>query len=98
MARKRLTDRQLLLQEAQATLKAERAVLKQQQARVAAARRAVERLSCCDWCGARTMATGLDLQLCFSCQRDRSELDRRQLLAQHGYAADGSKLPRAAAA
>jgi multidrug resistance efflux pump len=95
MARKRLTDRQLLLQEAQATLKAERAVLKQQQARVAAARRAVDRLSCCDWCGARTMATGLDLQLCFACQRDRAELNRRQLLAQHGYGPDGERIAAA---
>lgn len=95
MARKRLTERQLLLQEAQAELKAQRQLLKQQRLRVAAARRAVDRLSCCDWCGAKTMATGRELQLCFSCQRDRTELNRLQLLAQHGYGPDGKRITAA---
>ena len=92
MAKRNLTERQLLLQEAQANLKAERAVLKQQQTRVAAARRVVEQLSCCDCCGAKVPPTGEDLQLCWGCAADRREPKRVQLLAQHGYGPDGKRL------
>lgn len=92
MARKPLTDRQRRLREAQAELNTQQQLLKQQRQRVAVARRVVEALSCCDWCGARTMATGLELQLCFSCQRDRAELNRLQLLARHGYGPDGKRI------
>jgi hypothetical protein len=92
MAKRKLTERQQLLKEAQANLKAERVVLKQQQARVAAARRVVAELSHCDWCGAKVLPTGEDLQLCRGCSADRRELKRRQLLAQHGYGPDGKRL------
>jgi hypothetical protein len=92
MARRKLTERQQLLQEALTNLKVERAVLKQQQARVAVARRVVEQLSCCDCCGAKVPPTGEDLQLCWGCAADRRELKRVQLLAQHGYGPDGKRL------
>ncbi len=92
MAKRNLTERQQLLQEAQANLKAERAVLKQQQARVAAARRTLAQLSQCDWCGAKVLLTGEELQLCRECADDHRELKRRQLLAQHGYGPDGKRL------
>lgn len=98
MARRSLTPRQLQLQEALAQLKVERVALREQQLRVAAARRVVDSLSRCDWCGAKTLATGAELQLCFDCDRQRAALARRELLARYGYAADGSKLPRPAAA
>lgn len=92
MSRKPLTPRQLELQEAQANLKAEKTVLKQQQARVIAARRVVAQLSCCDWCGAKVLPTGAELQLCMGCAADHRELKRVQLLAQHGYGPDGRRL------
>ncbi len=92
MARRKLTEHQQLLKEAQANLKAERAVLKQQQARVAAARRAVAQLSHCDWCGAKVLPTAEELQLCQSCAADRREQKRVRLLAQHGYGPDGKRL------
>jgi len=92
MAKRKLTERQQLLQEAQANLKAERAVLKQQQARVAAARQTLAQLSQCDWCGAKVLACGAELQLCWRCAADRRELKRVQLLAQHGYGPDGKRL------
>jgi hypothetical protein len=95
MARKPLTDRQRQLQEAQALLKAERALLKQHQARVAAARRAVDQLSCCDWCGSKTLPSGAELQLCRDCGQDRRELQRLDLLASHGYGPDGKRLAAA---
>lgn len=92
MARKPRTERQQLLQEAQATLKAEQAQLKAQRLRVAAARRVVAQLSHCDWCGAKVLPTGEELQLCRDCAADHRELNRVQLLAQHGYGPDGKRL------
>ena len=98
MAKRHRTARQQQLENALALLKAEQAALRQQRQRVAAARQVVARLSCCDWCGAQTTATGLEPQLCFDCSRDRAAIARRELLAQFGYGPDGTKLPRAAAA
>ena len=95
MARRPRTQRQQQLDEALALLKAERAVLKQQQARVAAARRALDRLSCCDWCGAKTLPTGAELQLCQACSAEQREIRRVQLLAAHGYGPDGKRLAAA---
>lgn len=95
MARRPRTQRQQQLEEALALLKTERAVLKQQQARVAAARRALDRLSCCDWCGAKVLPTGSELQLCRGCAADHRELQRLELLAQHGYGPDGKRLAAA---
>jgi hypothetical protein len=92
MAKRKFTERQLLLREAQGNLKAERAVLKHQQARVAAARRALAQLSHCDWCGAKVLPMGEELQLCRECTADHRELKRVQLLAQHGYGPDGKRL------
>lgn len=92
MARKHLTERQRQLRGAQAELKAQQLLLKQQRLRVAAARRAVEALSCCDLCGDKTLPTGEDLQLCGSCAAERREQKRVALLAQHGYGSDGRRL------
>jgi hypothetical protein len=92
MARKPRTERQLLLQEAQAELKAQRALLKAQRLRVADAQRVVDRLSHCDWCGAKVLPAGEELQLCRDCAADHRELRRVQLLAQHGYGRDGKRL------
>jgi multidrug efflux pump subunit AcrA (membrane-fusion protein) len=92
MARRPRTDRQQKLQEAQAALKGERAVLKQQQARVAAARRELDELSRCDACGVRVLPCGGEEQLCFSCFRQRREQARLELLARSGYGPDGRRL------
>jgi len=96
MARKPLTPRQLRLQEAQAALKGERTVLKQQQARVAAARRELDELSLCDCCGVKVLPCGAGEQLCLDCFRQRREQARLELLAQHGYSSDGRRLGQAA--
>jgi hypothetical protein len=95
MASKPLTQRQLDLQQALGTLKTEMALLRQQRARVAAVRRVVDSLSCCDWCGAKVLPCGAELQLCRVCAADRHELQRVQLLAQHGYGPDGKRLAAA---
>jgi hypothetical protein len=95
MAKRPTTERQKQLQEAFAQLKAERVLLKQQRARVAAAQRVVDHLSCCDWCGIKTLATGNDPQLCADCSQDRAELARRELLARHGYGPAGERLAAA---
>lgn len=95
MAKRPTTERQKQLQEALAGLRAEKALLKQQRARVAAAQRVVDLLSCCDWCGFKTLPTGADPQLCADCSRDRAELARRELLARHGYGPDGKRLAAA---
>lgn len=95
MARKPLTDRQRQLEEALTNLRVEKAALKQQQGRVAAARRALDLLSRCDWCGAKTLPSATELQLCPDCAADRRELNRVQLLAQHGYGPDGKRLAAA---
>ena len=96
MARRPLTDRQLQLDQALANLKGERAVLKQQQARVAAARTKLDSLSRCDCCGVRVVPCGADEQLCLDCFRQRREQDRVALLAQHGYDRCGKRLGQAA--
>lgn len=98
MAKRNLTPRQAELKLALAELKAEQAALKQQRQRVAMARRVVERLSCCDWCGLKTIATGEELQLCFDCSRHRAAMNRRELLAKFGYGPDGKRLPKDQAA
>jgi hypothetical protein len=95
MARKPRTERQLQLQEALADLKAERAQLKAQRLRVAAAQRAVDSLSCCDWCGAKVLPCGAELQLCGVCDAEQREQQRVQLLAAHGYGPNGKRLAAA---
>ena len=92
MARRPRSERQLRLQEAQAALKGERAVLKQQQARVAAARRVFDALSRCNCCGVQVPPNGAEEQLCFSCFRQRREQARLELLARSGYGPDGKRL------
>lgn len=92
MARRSLTPRQIQLREALAQLKAEQLVLKQQRLRVAAAKREVDRLCRCDWCGDKTLPTRKELQLCPACSADQREQQRIALLAQHGYGPDGRLL------
>ena len=95
MARRPRTDRQQKLDQALAGLRAEKALLKQQQARVAAARRELDELSRCDTCGMRVLPCGGEEQLCFSCFRQRREQARLELLTQHGYGPDGKRLAAA---
>lgn len=95
MARKARTERQRQLQEALTTLKEEKTLLRRQQARVAVARRLVDQLSCCDWCGAKTLPTGSDLQLCLACSAEQREQQRVTLLARYGYGPDGKRLAAA---
>lgn len=90
---RRLTERQLELRAAEARLKAERAALKQQQQRVAAARRQLDRLSRCDLCGVRTIATGEQRQLCLECTRDQIAARKAARLLALGFGRDGRKLP-----
>ena len=92
MARRPRTERQRQLDQALAALKAEKVLLKQQRLRVAAARRALDALSRCDCCGAKTLATGADEQLCLDCSAQRRERQRIALLAQHGYGPDGRRI------
>lgn len=92
MARRPRTDRQLQLQEALATLKAEKALLKQQQAQLARARRELDELSRCDACGVRVMPCGSELQLCLPCDIERRQQKRLELLTEHGYGPDGKRL------
>ena len=96
MARRPRSERQLQLDQALANLKVEKAVLKQQQARVAAARTKLDSLSRCDACGVRVLPCGGEEQLCFSCFRQRREQARLELLAQHGYDRCGNRLVQAA--
>ena len=96
MARRPRSERQLQLDQALANLKAEKVLLKQQQVRVAAARRVVAAMSLCDCCGVQVPPNGAEEQLCFSCFRQRREQARLELLAQHGYGADGRRLGQAA--
>lgn len=95
MARKPRTQRQQQLSDALARLKAEKALLRQQRARVAAARSALDQLSRCDLCGAKTLPTGAELQLCQVCSAEQREIRRVQLLAAHGYGPDGKRLAAA---
>ena len=92
MARRPRTERQLQLSHALAAVKAERVLLKQQQARLAAARRELDELSRCDACGARVLPCGGELQLCIPCDIERRQLKRVEFLAQHGYGPDGKRL------
>ena len=85
MAQRPRSDRQLRLQEAQAALKGERAVLKQQQARVAAARTKLDSLSRCDACGVRVLPCGGEEQLCFNCSRARAAAERAAIRRAHGW-------------
>ena len=71
---------------------------KAQWRRVTAAKQALDALSLCDWCGARTFPTGADLQLCRDCSNKRNREGRLRFLAAHGYGPDGKKLPKPAAA
>ena len=91
MARRPRTQRQQQLDQALAALRGEKAMLKVQRGRVVAARQAVEALSRCDACGAKTLATGADEQLCLDCSAQRRERQRMALLARHGYGADGRR-------
>lgn len=91
MAKRTLTPRQLELREAQAELKAARRL-------TAIAKRRLESLSKCDWCGARVRPTGLDEQLCGSCGLRRMELRRVALLRHHGYGPEGRAGPRSVCA
>lgn len=91
MTRKRLTERQLQLQAAQAELKEARR-------RAAIAKRRLDELSKCDWCGAKAWAIGMELQLCSACSTRRAKEGRIALLARHGYGPDGKRLPKDQAA
>jgi len=95
MARRSLTPRQIQLHEALAQLKAEQLVLKQQRLRVVAAKREVDRLSRCDCCGAKTLPSVRDSQLCPACSAEQREQQRIALLAEHGYGADGRRMSAA---
>jgi hypothetical protein len=94
MARRPLTERQQQLKLAHQRLAEERKLLREQQRRVAAARRALDALGRCDWCGAQTFPYGAELQLCEDCSRELSKRNRIKLLAAHGYGPDGKRLPR----
>ena len=95
MARRPRTDRQLQLDQALANIRAEKALLKQQQVRVAAARRVVAAMSLCDCCGVQVPPNGAEEQLCFSCFKQRREQARVELLARSGYGPDGRRLAAA---
>lgn len=95
MARRPRTERQLQLGQALAAVKAEKALLKQQQARLAAARRELDELSRCDACGVKVMPCGSELQLCLPCDIERRQQKRLELLTQHGYGPDGKRLAAA---
>ena len=98
MARKPLTDRQAQLQAAYKALEVEKAQLAAQSRRVKAAQAAIDALGVCDQCGDRTYPTGAEPQLCQSCSIKRKQQNRIELLAAHGYAADGRRRPKVAAA
>ena len=95
MARRPRTERQLQLGHALAAVKAEKVLLKQQQARLAAARRELDELSRCDACGVKVMPCVSELQLCLPCDIDRRQQKRLELLTQHGYGPDGKRLAAA---
>ena len=95
MARRPRTERQLQLGQALDAVKAEKVLLKQQQARLAAARRELDELSRCDACGVRVMPCGSELQLCLPCDIERRQQKRLELLTQHGYGPDGKRLAAA---
>lgn len=92
MARRPRTERQMQLGQALAAVKAEKALLKQQQAQLAAARRELDELSRCDACGVRVMPCGSELQLCLPCDIERRQQKRLELLTEHGYGPDGKRL------
>ena len=105
MARKPITDRQAQLQAAYKALEVEKSQLRAirgraaaQSRRVKAAQAAIDALGVCDQCGDRTYPTGAELQLCQSCSIKRKQQNRIELLAAHGYAADGRRRPKVAAA
>ena len=91
MTRKPLTERQLQLKEAQAQYKEARR-------HAAIAKRRLDELSKCDWCGAKTTATGEQVQLCGRCYMKQLELNRIAVLAKYGYGPDGKRLPKDQAA
>lgn len=95
MARRPLTERQQQLKLAHQRLALERKALREQQARVRAAKRDLDALGLCDWCGAQTFPYGAELQLCNGCSRERNRQNRIEFLAAHGYGPDGKRLPRA---
>jgi beta-glucosidase-like glycosyl hydrolase len=79
MPRRPPTPRELQLRAAEQALRFERAALKQQQAKVAAARRALARLTSCDQCGGRQALPGPDgTWTCWPCARAAIEEARRQ--------------------
>lgn len=84
MARRICTERQQQLDQALATIRAEKVLLMRQRARVAAARQAVLRLSSCDYCGARVLPSGCELKLCTPCAAQQREQQRAELLELHG--------------
>ena len=101
---KRLTDRQLHLEEARNRVELERRELRAirgqaaaQSRRLKVAEAALAELSRCDWCGSGrlVLALGLDPQLCHSCGLERRRQQRVEFLAAHGYGPDGKRLPRA---
>lgn len=97
MARRPLTERQQQLKLAHQRLAEERKLLREQQRRVAAARRALEALGRCDWCGAQAFPYGAELQLCDDCSKERNEQNRVELLRRYGYDASGRKVSSQAA-
>lgn len=98
MARKPITDRERQLKLAYERLAKERAASKAAWRKVQEAKRALDALGRCDWCGDRTFPTGADLQLCRDCADERNRQGRIALLKHHGYGPDGKKLPKPAAA
>ena len=89
MPRKPSTLRQLELRAAEQRLKAEQSVLKEQQARVAAARRAVAALTSCDQCGGRQALPTQDGEwVCWPCAQvqivEARRLTRKELLRPIG--------------
>jgi hypothetical protein len=95
MARRPLTERQQQLRLAHQQLALERKLLREQQARVRAAKRDLDALGRCDWCGAQTFPYAAEVLLCDDCGKERNERNRIKLLAAHGYGPDGQRLPRA---
>jgi hypothetical protein len=77
MPRKPPSERELQLRQAEAILQAEKAVLKTQQARVTAAKRAVEALCRCDCCGVSVQFALADDLLCWPCTKAQV-MQRRQ--------------------
>ena len=79
MPRRPPTPRELQLRAAEQALRFERAALKRQQAKVAAARKALVKLTSCDHCGGRQALPAEDgTRICWPCAKAQIEAGRRQ--------------------